>query len=147
VYGEGPLRPALESLISELAPGRIQLHRFTNGPYEVLKQADLFVSTSWLEGFGNSIWEALACGVPVVAMEAGAPIRSLVRDGIEGLIVTENNVPGLASTLASLMGDEKKRRSFALRAPEVVQRFSIETSLEAWDHLLNEVTRKTLMKE
>src|SRR6185436_16412291 len=142
VYGEGPLRPAVADLIDELTPGRIQLHRFTNRPYEVLKQADLFVSTSWLEGFGNSIWEALACGVPVVAMEAGASVRSLVRDGIDGLIVSQNNVADLASALASLMGDDEKRRSFAMRAPEVVKRFSMETSLEAWDQLLNEVTRK-----
>jgi glycosyltransferase involved in cell wall biosynthesis len=140
VYGEGPLRPALADLIDELTPGRIQLHRFTNRPYEVLKQADLFVSTSWLEGFGNSIWEALACGVPVVAMEAGASVRSLVRDGIDGLIVSQNNVADLASALASLMGDDEKRQVFAMRAPEVVKRFSMETSLEAWDHLLDDVT-------
>ena len=143
VYGEGPLRASLAALIDELTPGRIQLHRFNNAPYDILKQADLFVSTSWLEGFGNSIWEALACGVPVVAMEAGAPIRSLVRDGIDGLIVSENNVAGLASALASLMGNDEKRKAFAMRAPEVVKRFSIETSLQAWDELLHKVTQKT----
>ena len=140
VYGEGPLRASLADLIDELTPGRIQLHGFTTAPYDILRQADLFVSTSWVEGFGNSIWEALACGVPVVAMEAGAPIRSLVRDGIDGLIVSQNDIKALASALASLMGDENKRRSFAVRAPEVVKRFSIETSLKAWDQLLDEVT-------
>jgi glycosyltransferase involved in cell wall biosynthesis len=139
VYGEGPLRASLAGLIDELIPGRIQLHGFTTAPYDVLKQADLFVSTSWVEGFGNSIWEALACGVPVVAMEAGAPIRSLVRDGIDGLIVSQNDVTGLASALASLMGDDQKRKDFAMRAPEVVERFSIERSLQAWDQLLDDV--------
>jgi len=140
VYGEGPLRASIAGLIDELTPGRIQLHGFTTAPYDTLRQADLFVSTSWVEGFGNSIWEALACGVPVVAMEAGAPIRSLVRDGIDGLIVRENNAAGLASALASLMGNDEKRQLFAMRAPEVVQRFSMETSLQAWDELLTEVT-------
>jgi len=141
VYGEGPLRASIASLIDRLAPGRIQLRGFTSAPYDILKKADLFVSTSWVEGFGNSIWESLACGVPVVAMEAGAAVRSLVRDGIDGLIVNQNNMEGLAAALASLMRDDQKRNSFAARAPEVLKRFSIEASLRAWDQLLDKVTQ------
>lgn len=140
VYGEGPLRTSIASLIDKLAPGRIQLRGFTTAPYDILKNADLFVSTSWVEGFGNSIWESLACGVPVVAMDAGEPIRSLVRDGIDGLIVRENTIEALASALTSLMGNDEARKALAARAPEVVTRFPIEASLRAWDELLDEVT-------
>lgn len=140
VYGDGPLSELVSSLVDTLAPGRIQLHGFTTAPYDILKNADLFVSTSWVEGFGNSIWEALACGVPVVAMEAGAPVRSLVRDGIDGLIVSPDTTEALASALASLMGDHQTRKAFAARAPEVVTRFPIEASLQAWDELLNDVS-------
>jgi peptidoglycan/xylan/chitin deacetylase (PgdA/CDA1 family) len=102
--------------------------------------ADIFVSSSWVEGFGNAIWEALACGVPVVAMECGAPVRTLVRDGIDGLIVGESSAQALALALASLMGDEAARSSLAARAGEVVMRFPLESSLRAWDELLEEVT-------
>lgn len=143
VYGEGPLSASIASLIDRLAPGRIQLRGFTTAPYDILRNADLFVSTSWVEGFGNSIWESLACGVPVVAMEAGAAVRSLVRHGIDGLIVNQNNIEGLASAMASLMADDQKRKIFAARAPEVLTRFSIETSLQAWDQLLDKVTQGT----
>jgi glycosyltransferase involved in cell wall biosynthesis len=141
VYGAGPLRAGIATLIEKLAPGRIQLHGFASSAYDVLNNADLFVSTSWVEGFGNSIWEALACGVPVVAMEAGAPVRSLIRDCIDGLIVAENSVEALASALASLMRDHEKRKEFAVRAREVVERFPIEASLEKWDELLAAASR------
>lgn len=140
VYGDGPLRASLASLVDSLAPGRIQLRGFTTAPYDVLGNADLFVSTSWVEGFGNSIWESLACGVPVVAMDAGAPVRSLVRDGIDGLIVSENSIGALASALASLMGDHETRKALAARAPEVLTRFPLEASLHLWDELLDAVT-------
>ena len=89
-----------------------------------------------MEGFGNAIWEALACGIPVVAMDCGAPVRSLVRDGIDGLIVRTDTVEALASALASLMGNETARSALAARAREVVTRFSFESSLQAWDALL-----------
>jgi glycosyltransferase involved in cell wall biosynthesis len=138
-HGDGPMRAGVARYISEMAPGRIHLHNFVDAPYSILDGADLFVSTSWVEGFGNAIWEALACGVPVVAMEAGAPVRSLVRDGVDGLIVHTNRTPALAAALASLMGDDAARASLAARAPEVVYRFSMESALQQWDELLGEV--------
>jgi glycosyltransferase involved in cell wall biosynthesis len=140
IYGDGPSHESLTELIHELAPGSIQLRGFTDTPYAVLGGADLFVSSSWLEAFGNAIWEALACGVPVVALECGASVRSLVRDGVEGLIVEGDNPYALASALASLMGDVRARRTMAARAPEVVTRFSIESALKAWDALLRNVS-------
>ncbi len=138
IYGNGTLHTWIKNLIEKLAPARIHLHGFTDDPYGVLQNADLYVSGSYIEGFGNSIWEALACGVPVVAMEAGSTVRSLVRDGVDGLIVSEDSVTALAKALSALMRDEPRRRSFATRAPEVVTRFPIEASLTAWDKLLSE---------
>jgi glycosyltransferase involved in cell wall biosynthesis len=139
VYGDGPLHASLARLVEELAPGRVHLHGFVTGAYAILSGADLFVSSSWVEGFGNAIWEALACGVPVVAMDCGAAVRSLVRDGIDGLIVRTNSISALASALASLMGNDAARAAFAARAPEVLTRFSIESSLKMWDTLLDQV--------
>jgi GalNAc-alpha-(1->4)-GalNAc-alpha-(1->3)-diNAcBac-PP-undecaprenol alpha-1,4-N-acetyl-D-galactosaminyltransferase len=139
VYGEGPLRDSIAKLIDELAPGRVRLRGFTNHPYDVLRGADLFVSASWLEGFGNAIWEALACGVPVVALEAGPAVRSLVRDGIDGLIVSGAGPEALSAALASLMWNEPARKALASRAREVLERFSVDDALRKWDALLEEV--------
>jgi GalNAc-alpha-(1->4)-GalNAc-alpha-(1->3)-diNAcBac-PP-undecaprenol alpha-1,4-N-acetyl-D-galactosaminyltransferase len=147
IYGAGPLHEPLAGLVEELAPGRIHLRGFVRDSYRVLNGADLFVSSSWVEGFGNAIWEALACGVPVVAMECGPPVSSLVRDGIDGLIV-RGGIAELASALASLMNDHARREGLAARAPEVVTRFSIESSLQAWDALLEQVVgRRTPIPE
>jgi glycosyltransferase involved in cell wall biosynthesis len=139
IYGDGPLRSWITNLIDKLAPGRIHLHGFTADPYNVLSSADLFVSTSWVEGFGNSIWEALACGVPVVATEAGSAVRALVRDGIDGVIVADASVESLARSLAAIMRDEQTRQALAMRAVEVVTRFPREASLSAWDNLLETI--------
>lgn len=140
IYGVGPQQNSLEHLVEKLVPrGRIRFCGFSTDPYAVLADADLFVSASWVEGFGNAIWEALACGVPVVAMDAGPAVRALVRDEVDGLIVKGNNMAALASALAQLMGDEEKRKACAARAPEILTRFSMESALEKWDALLAEV--------
>jgi glycosyltransferase involved in cell wall biosynthesis len=139
VYGVGPMREELAELVGELAPGRIHLQGFTYTPYEILSTADLFVSASWIEGFGNAIWEALACGVPVVAMECGSAVRSLVRDGVDGLIVDLATPKALAAALASLMGNDTARKALAARTREVLERFPMESALRKWDGLLEDV--------
>ena len=140
IYGDGPMRATVSDLIKELAPGRVQLRGFTRDPYEVLSGADLFVSTSWVEGFGNSIWEAMACGVPVVATEAGTTTRSIVRHGVDGM-VSNDTIEALARDLATLMRDDGKRTAMGERAREVVDRFSLEASLSAWDQLLSDAAK------
>jgi glycosyltransferase involved in cell wall biosynthesis len=140
IYGDGPMRATVSDLIKKLAPDRIELHGFTRNPYDVLSGADLFVSSSWVEGFGNSIWEAMACGVPVVVTEAGTTIRSLVRDRVDGMI-SNDTVPALARDLATLMSDDVRRAEMAERAREVVTRFSLEGALAAWDKVLSEAAK------
>ncbi len=142
IYGDGPLRAPLADLANELAPGRIRIHPFIDDAYAILRSADLFVSSSWVEGFGNGIWESLACGVPVVATDCGAPVRSLIRDGVDGLIVGPRGISALAAALGSLMGDDVRRMSFAARAPEILNRFSMESSLELWEQLIEGVSQR-----
>jgi GalNAc-alpha-(1->4)-GalNAc-alpha-(1->3)-diNAcBac-PP-undecaprenol alpha-1,4-N-acetyl-D-galactosaminyltransferase len=140
IYGNGPQRNMLEHLVEKLAPNRIHFRGFSNEPYEVLASADLFVSASRIEGFGNAIWEALACGVPVVAMDAGPSVRRIVRHGIDGVIVSQNTMAALADALAKLMDDERTRAVYASRALEVVERFPFESALDRWEELFRAIS-------
>jgi glycosyltransferase involved in cell wall biosynthesis len=138
IYGDGPERDSLRRLVADAGlGGRVRLRGFAADPYAALARADLFASASWVEGFGNAVWEALACGVPVVATECGEAVRALVRDGVDGLIVGGDGAPPLAAALASLMRDGAARATCAARAREVVGRFNIARSLRAWDELLD----------
>lgn len=138
IYGNGPQRNFLEHLAEDLAPpGRIKFCGFSHEALRVLAGADIYISASWIEGFGNSIWEALACGVPVVAIDAGPSIGRLVRHEVDGLVVRDNSVTGLTAALERLLKNEDERRRFASHAPEVVKRFSMQAALQKWDELLS----------
>lgn len=102
----------------------------------MLSGADIFVSASWIEGYGNAIWEALASGVPVIAIDAGPSIGRLVRHEVDGLVVKGETAADLAVALERLMKNEDERKSYASRAPEVVNRFSLQAALQKWDELL-----------
>lgn len=138
IYGNGPQRNFLEHLAEDLAPpGRIRICGFSREAFHVLAGADIYVSASWIEGFGNSIWEALACGVPVIAIDAGPSIARLVRHEVDGLVVRDDSVRGLTVALERLMKNEDERKTFASNAPKVVERFSMQAALQQWDELLS----------
>lgn len=66
---------------------------------ELLKAADFFVHPAILnEGFGITLIEAMACGVPCIAFHKGA-IPEIINSGKNGFIVNEDNAEGLAAQL------------------------------------------------
>lgn len=81
-----------------------------------LREADVFVLPSFLEGQPIAIIEAMAAGVPVVGTAIGA-VPQLVRDGVDGRVVEPGDVEGLASALAELVADPdlRERMGAAIR--------------------------------
>lgn len=121
LIGDGPLKPALEAQIASLGIGaRV---RFTGFIYEdavkrEMAAAHLFVHPSRTTGDGdregvpNAMLEAMATGLPVVATRHGG-IPEAVTDGASGLLVPENDAPGLAAAIARVLGDEELRHRLA----------------------------------
>jgi glycosyltransferase involved in cell wall biosynthesis len=85
--------------------------------------ADLFVLPSLAEGSAETTYEALACGVPVVATpEAG----SVVRDGIEGRIVPSRDPEALANAIGEIIRDRQKRDRMSQAARERARDYTWE---------------------
>src|SRR5207237_8796527 len=95
----------------------------------LLKACELFAFASRTETQGLVLAEALACGVPVVALQ-GPGVRDTVRDGIDGVVVLRDSPPGavdrLASALVSLRNDPKRREEMARSAREGASRFALQ---------------------
>ncbi len=85
--------------------------------------ASVFVLPSLQDGFGMVVYEAAACGLPViVSQNVGAEIR----DGQDGFIVPIRDPDALAERLLALYRDENLRRAMGRSACEYVQQFTWE---------------------
>ena len=69
-----------------------------------LRRADVFVHPSLSEGIPNVVLEAMACGLPVVATDAGGT-REAVTDGVEGFVVPRRDPEAIARALEGLWQD------------------------------------------
>jgi glycosyltransferase involved in cell wall biosynthesis len=93
---------------------------------QILASLDLFVLSSYLEGLGSSILDAMASRLPVVATQTGG-IPEIVTDGETGLLVPPQDPEALARAILRLYNDRKLAARFGQKGYEVVhQRFSAE---------------------
>ena len=108
--GEGPTRAALEAEIRLLGiADRVVLLGFRRDVPMVLAALDLFVQPSIYEGFGLSLLEAMAAGLPSVASRVGG-IPEVIEDGHTGLLVPPQDPAALASAIIRLLGDRDGAR-------------------------------------
>jgi glycosyltransferase involved in cell wall biosynthesis len=92
VVGEGPMLNQLQDQIikHEIQNELILLGAVPN-PYPFMKQADVYVQTSYFEGFGIALHEAAALKLPLVATDIPAA-NALVRHELNGLICASNAI-------------------------------------------------------
>lgn len=139
ILGEGTLREELESTARELGLGpRVEFRGRVSNTWDYFRQADIFVLASRFEGFPMALCEAMASGVAVVATDCPSGPREVIRDGVDGLLVPNEDVPALASAMAGLMSDAELRGRLGARATEVAERFNLEKVMGMWTELLEE---------
>jgi glycosyltransferase involved in cell wall biosynthesis len=85
-----------------------------------LISADIFVHPSLSEGTPNSVIEAMACKLPVIATSVG-DIPNIIEDGKDGFLIPPRDSRQLASKLNSLIQNEKLREQFGLNGLQKVQ--------------------------
>jgi glycosyltransferase involved in cell wall biosynthesis len=137
IHGDGPEREALAARIRDRGlDGRVHLGRTIADVGQRLREADLFVLPSRVEGFPNALAEAMAWGLPVVSFDCASGPADLIRPDLDGLLVPPGDVPALAAAMARLMADPAERNRLAARAPEVLDRFSQARVMELWESAL-----------
>ncbi len=139
IVGEGPERASLQAQIDELSLGsQIELVGRVGNIRDWYEASDLYVLSSRTEGLSNTLLEAMACGLPVVAFDCETGPREIVRTGIDGVLVSPAEDPeALAAHLSDLMAHPSKRSALAKRAIDVRDRFSATRIMAQWEQLLH----------
>ena len=105
IVGAGPSEAAAQrALPSALFVGQRQGDELAR----MYASLDIFVHSGPHETFGNTLQEAAASGLPVVAPNAGGPL-DIVEDGVTGFLVTPGDPDALATAVSELAADWKLR--------------------------------------
>ena len=117
VVGDGPARPWFEE---RLPKGIFVGHQAGNDLARAVASADVLLNPSITEAFGNVTLEAMACALPVVAVDATGA-SSLVRDGETGVLTEPGDAEAIADALGEYAADSELRRKHGEAGLEIAK--------------------------
>ncbi len=136
IVGEGISESHVKAVVrASTASERITFLGNRTDMASVYRKFDVLVHFGSVEGFGLAIAEAMACGVPVVAANAGGAAE-LITDGHDGMLVPTGSIDHYAEIIASLMNDRAVYQRLSANArTKVKQDFSINQFVERYESL------------
>lgn len=101
---------------------------------DYLNKSDIYVSASKTEGLPLSILEAMACGLPVVATDAGGT-KDIVQNGVNGFLVGIDDEDNLKQALQKLINNKTLQKNCALESRIIAEKWSAENCTQGYEAL------------
>ena len=125
IVGDGDLRGEYESLAARVAPGRVRFAGKVDLPtlVDLYRAAHVTVLPSVTRGeaFGMVLIESMACGTPVIATDLPG-VRTVVDDGVDGIVLAPGDAKALAAALSRLVTDREEARAMGRAGREKILR-------------------------
>ena len=136
ILGEGRHRQPLEALAESLGvASAVEMPGWVSPIWEPLAEATIFALPSRYEGFPSALLEAMAVGVPCVAVDCESGPRAIIDDHQNGLLV-DNTTTALADGIDWMIERAEAREAMAASGKAVLDRFGWEPMVDAYERLL-----------
>lgn len=143
LMGDGPERSRIERLVHELKLSeRVCFLGKLESVAAVFQQCDLFLLPSESEGAGLAALEAMSCGVPVIASNAGG-IPEVVSDGESGFLFNVGDVASMSNAACQLLQDSELYRKVSIAARQrAIERFNRSALSQQYEDYYYQVMEK-----
>lgn len=127
LLGDGLTRPAVEELVRQA--GLEEFVRFRGNVDNVedwLESSDLYLHTATYEPFGLVFLEAMAAGLPIVALD-GLGNRDVIRDGVSGILIGEQRPELFVEAILRVIREPNLRQRLVDEGVAIARRYDIRT--------------------
>ncbi|QIZ05644.1 glycosyltransferase family 4 protein [Priestia megaterium] len=134
LYGDGPDKQKYENYINQHGlEGKIVLCGRVNNPQEHIKNAKMFLLTSRHEGMPNALIEAMAMGLPCVAVDCGGGgVKDLVRNNENGIIVEQGDLQTFVYEMCRVADDNVLQERLSAGAIQIRAELSLKAIAHRW---------------
>ena len=135
ILGEGPMRRCLEKK-AQAADIELILSGHVRNPFPFIKKSFVFVLTSLYEGSPNVLLEAMACGVPVVAVDSPGGIREMIETGKNGIIISQGSKIEMAEAIKRILGNPDFAKGITAQAQKTVSQFDVLSMVKKYESII-----------
>ena len=140
IYGDGNYKDEIAQYITDKGmDGIVVLKGRTDDVPSVMRESSFFILSSRFEGFGMVIAEAMAQGLPAVSFDCPTGPSVIVKTGINGILVENQNKEALAEAICYMIEHPIERKEMGKRAVDTIKEFSGESIAQKWYKLFSEI--------
>ena len=142
ILGEGEEKKSLEKFVqNEGIKKTVTFLGYKTNPYKYLKKCDLFVCTSFAEGFSTAATEALIVGTPVCTVEVSG-MKEMLGENNEYGIVTSNNEKDCYLAIKRLLDNPELLQYYKMQALKRGKKFDTDNTVKAVEKMFLEIMEK-----
>lgn len=136
ILGEGPEREKIEKYIKENnLKETVKLWGYQENPYKFINKADIYVCSSYIEGYSTAVTEAIIVGKPIVTTRCSG-MNEILENGKYGMIV-ENNEKALYEGIKKMLINTELRKKYENLSTKRKEYFNIGNQLKQVADILN----------
>lgn len=140
VLGRGSEKTKLERLSQKLGISEnIAFLGFQENPFKYMARASIFVLSSFQEGFGNVLVEAMACGTPVISTNCKSGPSEIIEDGKSGILVPVADQEALAAAIFKVLNNPSLDYKLSEQGKKRAEHFSIGKSVKKYEEIFDKL--------
>lgn len=140
ILGSGEQQSNLNELITSLGvSSSAHISAPTKKIFEEYAKSDFLVMTSYSEGLPMVLIEAMSCGLPTICFDFSCGPKDLIKDGLNGFLVENNNIRLLAEKIELLIRNQNLRLKLSENARQIKDKFSEERIMTLWTKFFSDV--------
>jgi glycosyltransferase involved in cell wall biosynthesis len=141
IVGDGPRKEALEEIVNGLGISRhVIFTGFVDDIQEIYSFTDVAILSSWSEGLPQSILQAMAAGVPVVATRVGGVPEIVVHEKT-GILIEPGDYNALAKAIIQILNSHEWANQLAVNAKELIKTYSMNHMLDKIESLYQKLLK------
>ena len=139
IIGDGPEKNYLKNLVKKLDLNKsIKFLGFKKNIFSYLKNTDLYINTSYFEGFPNSVVEAAYCGVPIISSQSHGGINEILSNG-KGGVIYQNGPDELATEIKKFFFNKSILRKKAIYAKKNSFKFNLLNHKKKFEKIITKI--------
>lgn len=144
LIGDGYDKKRLINLTKKLnLTNSVYFSGWKNNVFPYLKRSDIFVLSSFYEGFGWVLLEAMSQGLPVISTDTPFGPAEVLDNGKYGILVPVGDEKVMAQAMYELLTNEKKYNYYARKSLERAKYFSLDKMLNAYKKVILDLVKKS----